>query len=784
MIDFDFKTVLRQYTKHKIWFLAFILTFVCSAYLYTRYTTPTYLSQTKIKILDEKTGATGATAFKELNLFSGAENNVEDEIEVLGSRSNFLELVKSLGINKRIYHLGDIKKSELYDNPPFKINTLASDSIIFSKNSNFFITIKSKTQFEFRENNSDLNTEYAFGKTIVSELGNIIFTPSENITNFIGEKFEINFEKLSKTAQDYRNKISIVKADKFSNVLTILIQDPVKKKSIDVLNTLVSIYNRNAVLDKKEIANKTSSFINERINLIYSNLSQVDSSAQNFKTSRGLTDISSQANINLNIGAANQQELANLQNQLNIASSMKDYVDDQKGFELLPSNIGLSDPSITNITSKYNQLVQERNRLLKSSNEKNPIIVNMDDELKGLKSSLSSSLNTMNNNLALTANNLSGQQSRINSKIYSAPSNERALRDITRKQETTETLYLYLLQKREEAQISVASASPKSKIIDYAFNTSESPVYPKKSIIYIGAILFGFLIPFGSIYFMNMIDNKILNKDGLEKLTKDFPVLAELPRIAKKQNKILSLNDRSVLGESFRILRTNLDYLISSKKNVDNNNIIFVTSSISGEGKTFVSSNLAMVFASTGKKVLLVGADIRNPKIYSFFTDKNIDVMGNNKKKLDIGLVDYLNNESLNVKDITNSLLVYSNYIDVIYSGKILPNPAELMLSKRFDELFAEVSHNYDYVIVDTAPLMLVTDTLLISKYASQTIYVTRADNTETKVIDFPINLHKEGKINGLSFVVNDVKNQDLGYGKKYGYGYGVVEKKWWQIFT
>ena len=402
--------------------------------------------------------------------------------------------------------------------------------------------------------------------------------------------------------------------------------------------------------------------------------------------------------------------------------------------------------------------------------------------MNGLKRSMQSSLNSVTNNLALQVNSLSSQLSKINSRIYSAPKNERALRDITRQQQTTEQLYLYLLQKREESQITFASATPKSKIIDSAFLTSNIPVSPKKSIILLAHLILGLLLPFSIIYGKDLLDNKIHNKIGLEKLIKDVPVLAELPKLSKKDNKLILKDDRSVMAESLRILRTNLDYLIKAKPGVGRKNVIFITSSVSGEGKTFLSSNLAMILANTNKKVLLIGADIRNPKLYNFFNNKNVDELGKRNTKRDIGLTEFLYDDSLSPKDLVHSMLVHNNTIDVVYSGKIPPNPAELLMSNRIKGLFEEFSNSYDYVVVDTAPLMVVTDTLLISQYADHIIYVTRAGSTEKAVLEYPLKLKEEGKLNGLSFVVNDVKDSNLGYGGKYGYGYGKSLKKWWQF--
>jgi len=715
---FDYRSLIRPYLKNWPWFFISIVLALALAYLYIRYTVPKYAVQANIHILEDESASSELGAFKDLEILTGGSSQVfEDEVQILNSRSNHIEVVKRLGLNTSMKELGNIKNTQLYKNEPFNLNFIAPDSVINDSSFEFFVQTTSDTSFEFSTEEQPEPKVYSYGEDINTPLGNIVLTPNLDL---IGNQFD-----------------------------------------------------------------KTSEFINERIKTISESLSSVDSSAQEFKADRGIVDLQSEAGINLNIGASNQQELQNARVQMSIAQSMRDIVNTEDGaYDPLPANIGLSDPSIATTTARYNELALERKRLLKSSNEKNPIIVNLDQQLDGLKSSLSSSLSGMTNNLGLTVSSLSRQQSRINSKIYSAPKDERALRDITRKQQTTEGLYLYLLQKREESQITYASATPKSKVIDAAYN-SPLPVSPKKPIIYLAGLVLGLLIPFSIIYGLDMFDNKVNNKMGLESiLPSDVPILAELPKITGRSKKFVLENDRSVLAESLRILRTNIDYLIKSNNSHGKGNVIYVTSSVPGEGKTFVSSNLSMILASTNKKVLLIGADIRNPKITSFFTTgKNVNVLGKKEKltKRKSGLTDYLHDSSLGLKDIVSPLLVYSNEIDVIYSGKIPPNPAELLMSDRLKELITEASQKYDYVIVDTAPMLVVTDTLLISENANHILYVVRAGVTEKKILDYPIKLKNENKLKGLAFVINDVKKDDLNYGGKYGYGYTAATKKWWQ---
>ncbi len=788
--SFDFKSLVKIYTKKWKWFVFSLVCFILGAYLFIRYSQPQFAVEARIKVLEENSASPELNAFQDLPVFSGSvtAGAIEDEIQSFKSRSNLIEVVEELKLNIKIENLGKILSSEIYKEAPFKLNFIASDSIIRSSNFQFILNILSENTFGYAISEDHPVRVYAFGSNIPSSTGDIVITPNtSNIKSSIGKRYKISVTAVADVAQQYQYLMTVMPLEKSSNILSIYLNDPIAQKAKDIINTLIKVYNKNAVLDKKIIADKTSKFIDDRIANISSDLSTVDQTAQDFKTGKGITDIASEASMNLNLGATNRQELIATTTELQIAQSMKDIVDNTEEYVALPSNIGLSDATISSTTTRYNELVSERNRLLKSSNEQNPIIVNLNQQLDGLRNNMRTSLNSVTNNLSLQANSLSGQLSRINSKIYSVPKNERTLKDISREQNTIESLYLYLLQKREESQIAYASAAPKLKIVDEAFSYGSSPVSPNKKSIYLVATLLGLLLPFSFIYVGNLLDTKIHNKSELEKIVFGTPVLAELPILTRKEQKNVINDDRSVLAESLRIFRTNLDYLIKTKKDsAKNNNIIYITSSVAGEGKTFISSNLSMIFARTNKKVLLIGADIRNPKLNFFFNKnkKEIDLIGSKSTDNNLGLTEYLSDSTLTSKDVIVSLLVHSNTIDVIHSGKTPPNPAEILMSKRYELLLNEVSNAYDYVIVDTAPMIGVSDTLVITQFADHVIYATRAGITDKGVVEFPLQLKREGKLKNLSFVVNGVKEANLGYKGAYGYGYGRAEKKWWKFWA
>ncbi len=780
----DIKTIVTGYIKHWKWFLGSVLLALVLAFVYIRYTIPEYAVKSQIQIVEEKNATDGMSVFQDLNILGGSSKKVEDEIQILTSRSNFIEVVKELGINVKYTAFGNVINSEVYEKTPININFIAADSIIHNATFEFFIEFTSETSFGFTELEDVPFKSYSFGNGISTPIGDLVITPKiEDTENLIGKKLKVSISPVAEVARALKLEVEVFATDEFSNILEISMKSTLPKKAKDITNKLVEIYNENAIEEKRRIADTTSEFINDRIQLISGTLTSVDQDAQELLTEKGMTGSGLEVGAAVQVSAGSRQSLENTKVQLQMVSGLKEYVDGETGYDEMPV-IDVGSVPLNQATMQYNTLVAERKRLLKSADEQNPMIVNLDEQLDGLKSTMQSSLASLERNVGMNVSTLQNQLGRIQGTIYSAPENQRELRNITRKQETTESLYLYLLQKREESQIAFASASPKSNIIDRAYVASPFPVKPKKSITYLAAIMLGLLFPFGVIYVRDLLDTKIHNKHSLETLVSDVPVLGELPKLGKKVGKLIIKDDRSILAEALRIIRTNLDYLIKTKEKIDGkkNNIIYVTSSVPGEGKTFTSTNLAMILSSTQKKVVLIGADIRNPKFYSFFTGDDIDKLKGKNKYKDKGLTDYLFNNQLKPDDIINPMLVHHNTFDVVYSGKIPPNPAELLMSNRVKELLDNVSEIYDYVIVDTAPIMVVSDTLLISEYADHMIYLTRAGITEKKAVEYPLQLLKEGKLKNVSFVVNDVNEGNLGYGGKYGYGYGKVTKKWWKF--
>jgi len=433
--------------------------------------------------------------------------------------------------------------------------------------------------------------------------------------------------------------------------------------------------------------------------------------------------------------------------------------------QTLPSSVGLSNPTASTNINAYNQLILERNRLLENATPQNPVVADLNKQISVLRSSVMDGL--VKNQLALQTakNQIVGEQNVANSKITKIPAQEKLFRSIERQQQIKENLYLLLLQKREEAAISLAITAPKARIIDVAY-PSEKPVSPKKMIILGASLLLGVMIPFVWLYLRELLNNTIRSKHDLE-MNSTVSVLGELPKIQKGQSDLVEVNDLSPMAEAFRILITNMRFILPKKTG---GKVVFVTSTIKGEGKTFVSINLALALASPKNKVIIIGADIRNPQLQRY---------DQTKRGAD-GLTEFLYNDQERLEDIIHTLPFNPN-CDIIYSGSIPPNPTELLANGRYPFLIDQLKNSYDYVIVDTAPLMLVTDTLITADLADATLYVTRSKFTEKPLIDFANKQISEKKIKNVGFVLNDVDKDYFGYGNKYGYGYQAEEKTWFE---
>lgn len=742
------------------------------AFVYLRYATYEYEAKVSIKINDDKQSKKmpEISTLQDYGLFSKDFTNITDEIEVIKSRALITQVVEELNLNLKFYERGNIKEQEVYVNPPVILNFFENDSIIKNIDTTLYLKVKSPTKFtiskdesnELLDIESNNATEYAFGDRIKTGFGDLVITP--NVGRYvpkIGSSIKLTMTPLNLVIDNYQQNINVSPAKEGSSILHLSLKENIAEKAKMILDKLVEKYNEDVVSDKLAVVKTTSDFINNRLDIVSNELENVDFTAETLQKNNRLTALSSQSDIFLQSEKENEIKQINTTNQIQMIDYMKEYLsDNNSNSDLLPVDVGIADNSVSQITKSHNELVLQRNRLLKTSTERNPTVVNLDNQIASLKSNLEQSLSNIKSTNQITLNNLNREDARINSQIYSAPTKARQFRDITRQQNIKESLYLYLLQKREETAISLGISSPNAKIIDTAYSQSK-PVSPKKTFVYLAAILLGMSFPMGIIYLKDMLDTKIHNKADLQKVL-SAPFLGEIP-LSDKKRRIISKIDYSPKAEAFRIIRSNIDFML---KGLDKEcKTLFVTSTTSQEGKSHTSVNLATSLSYSEKKVLLIETDIRVPKIGEYL---KIDTAH--------GLTDYISDKSLTINDVTVSL-EGNPYLDVIPSGTIPPNPAELLMQPRVKELFKQAENNYEYIVVDTAAVGLVTDTLLLSQLADMFIYVVSANNIDKRQLYVAQSLYTEGRLPNMALLLNG-SLQKKGYG--YGYGSSPTKKKGW----
>ncbi|MCZ2845019.1 MAG: polysaccharide biosynthesis tyrosine autokinase [Candidatus Bathyarchaeota archaeon] len=778
--EIDLREALKTYLSRWPLFVAGILVCLTGAFLYLRYATPTYNTLTTIIIKEEEKGALSSelSAFADMGMLGGmGSGSIENELGILKSKRLMTNVVKELDLNVRYFQEGTVRTTELYENRPFNIQILAFDRERFEKieePESFYFEILSDSSFVVTSENSGFRKQMDFGEAFSLPYAEISVTPNFNMLSELSESFEkgkisVQFNSIDAIAVGYREKLQVNLTDKNSSLIELSLEDPVKDKAQHLLDQLVRQYNSEAIEDKNLVSMNTANFIEDRLEIITRELDSVETGKEQFKKENKLTDIEAESELFIENASDFRNRQLETETQLELARTMIDYLKSDEGDGLLPSNLGFKEEGVVSIIQSYNQLVLERDRILAGSTDRNPVIVNLNNQISQIRANVLQSLKNLLTSLQIAQKDLNSQEARIDAQISKVPSKEKQFRNIERQQNIKEALYLYLLQKREETSLSLAVTAPKAKIVDAAYS-SKIPVYPKPKIVLLAALLLGLLVPFLFIYLKQLLNNKIQERGDIEDITREIPIVGEIPSIGKNDSEMVLENDRTVLGESFRILHTNLQYLLANYSEKPTGNSICVTSTVKGEGKTFVSYNFALTLANTGKKVILVGADLRNPQLQRFESDA----------RQYRGVSDYLVSNELKLDELITGSEFHSN-LDILASGSIPPNPSELWRSKKTPHLFAELERLYDYVIVDTAPSLLVTDTFLINHYADLTLYVSRAGYTEKKLINFAVDSRNEGKLKNLSFVLNDVKSANFGYGNKYGYAYGEETTGFWE---
>ncbi|AFL82345.1 capsular exopolysaccharide biosynthesis protein [Aequorivita sublithincola DSM 14238] len=762
---------LESYLRYWPWFVASVLVMLVGAYIYLRYTVPLYQVKATILIKDEKSNELSElAAFQDLGMsFSTSELN--NELEILRSKTLTERVVDNLNLVVRYYKVGNIRDAEVFDNRPFDLKVIPNAGKKGTPNGFFYIAPISTTQYTLKSEGQRGET-YAFGKPINFPWGTIVVSPNLAVLNENLENTELRvlIQNRDAVVGSLRSGITASQVSNGSSVILLQLVSPVPEKARAILNELIQQYNEDAINDRNMVSRNTANFIQSRLEIITGELDSVETGKVEFKEENRLTDITAEGQMFLQDASTFNKLQLEVETQIALVNTMEEYLKNGNTADLLPANLGVEKEGFTSQVANYNQLILERNKLMQSSTAKNPLVIGLDKQIGEMRQNIRASLSNVKNGLQIQRGRLRGQEARIGGEISAIPRKEKQFRSISRQQEIKEALYLYLLQKREETAISLAVTTPKAKVVDSAYSQG-GPVSPKRQIILLAALILGLILPFLVIYIKQLLDNKIRNRAYVERKGGSIPIVGEIPELSKKDEELIKENDYSVLAESFRILRTNLQYLVLNKQEkTANGKAIFVTSTVKGEGKTFVSANLAITLANSGAKVILVGADIRNPQLQRY-----IDGSFENK-----GVVEYLVYKDTDIHNYLQPSKTIKN-LWLMVSGTIPPNPAELWMQDRAGELFAELVKDFDYVVVDTAPSMLVTDTLLINQYADITLYTLRAGYTEKKLLGFPLENERNKKLKNVAFVLNNVSMANFGYGNKYGYTYGQQKVSFWQ---
>ena len=791
----DIQEVLFKYIIHWPWFVGAVLVCLIGAWIYLRMATPVYNISATVLIKDDKKGGNtgGMAGLEELGLSGliSSSQNIDNELEVLRSKTLVKEVVNQLNLYVSYTDEDEFPSKNMYKTSPVIVSLTPqeaeklSDPMIVEMSLypqgslDVGVTIGDK---EYQKHFEKLPAVFpmdegtlAFFQSPDSLMANKDTTEESSAQNVRRITAKINSPM--KVARVYCENLTIEPTSKTTSVAVISLKNSSLQRGQDFINQLLEMYNRNTNNDKNEIAQKTAEFIDERIDIISKELGNTEANLENFKRNAGITDLTSEAQIALTGNAEYEKKRVENRTQISLLEDLRKYIRGNE-YEVLPSNVGLQDAALVATIERYNEMLVERKRLLRTSTENNPAIVNLDTSIRAMKSNVQATLDGTLQGMLITKADLDREANRFSRRISDAPGQERQFVSIARQQEIKAGLYLMLLQKREENAITLAATANNAKIIDEAI-ADDIPVSPKRKIIYLIALVLGVGIPVGIIYLIGLTKFRLEGREDVEKLT-TVPIVGDIPLTDEKNEKDGSIavfeNQNNLMSETFRNIRTNLQFMLQNDKKV-----ILVTSTVSGEGKSFISANLAISLSLLGKKVVIVGLDIRKPGLNKVFRLST-------KEK---GITLYLANPDTDLMSLVQPSDVNKN-LSILPGGTVPPNPTELLARDGLDKAIEILKKNFDYVILDTAPVGMVTDTLLIGRVADLSVYVCRADYTHKVEYTLINELAEEKKLPNICTVINgvDLKRRKYGYyygygkygkyygyGKRYGYGYGYGQE-------
>lgn len=781
----NYQELLFRYIIHWPWFVAFVLVCLIGAWVYLHFQTPVYQVSASIMIKDDKKGG-GSTDLENLGIGGviTSTQSIDNEIEVLRSKTILKEVVNNLELYITYYDEDEFPEKELYQTSPVIVNLTAqeADKLPGSALLAMKLSPEGVLDVNLKVGLNEYNQRFEkLPAVLPTDAGTFGFALKDSLSGgqmegYKGERhIRAVVSRPFEVAKGYQGALSIAPTSRTTSVAVVSLMNTNIQRARDFINKLMEMYNRNTNNDKNEVAEKTRGFINERIKIIDEELGSTEDKLEAFKRNAGLTDISSDAQLAVSGNAEYEKRRVDNGTQINLVRDLIKYINNPLNeYELLPGNIGLSDAGLTTQIGRYNELIIERKRLLRTSTESNPMIVNLDTSIRAMKSNVQAAINGTLQGLLIVKADLEREAGRFSRRISDAPGQERQYVSIARQQEIKAGLYLMLLQKREENAITLAATANNAKIIDEPVATG-GPLSPKPNMIYMIALVLGVGMPVGVIFLIGLTKFKIEGRGDVEKLTR-LPIVGDVPLTNEKAGSIAVFeNQNTLMSETFRHIRTNLQFMLENDQKV-----ILVTSTVSGEGKSFISSNLAISLSLLGKRVVIVGLDIRKPGLNKIF----------NIPRKEQGITQYLSNPEKNLMDFVQPSDVSKN-LYILPGGIVPPNPTELLARDGLDKAIETLKKNFDYVILDTAPAGMVTDTLLVGRVADLSVYVCRADYSRKAEFTLINELAADNKLPNICTIINglDLKKKKYGYyygygkygkyygyGKRYGYGYGYGE--------
>ncbi len=749
---------LLRFVRQWKWFVLSVVLLLAASLIYLRYAPKIYEVNAALLLKDEKKGGgSELMALQELNIFE-AKSNVDNEIEILKTANLMEKVVREMDIYFEYYMSGRVRTSEVYgkDVPlRFWLPSGQTDSVPAAR---FKVIYGERGALEFKGEYADedfLVQSSIREKQVDLPFGSLLMEAGASEP---GTEVEVKLRKPLAVARDILSDLEISLSSKTTTVVNLKLRTVHPRKGVEILEHFVEAYNRDNMEDQNLIAQNTALFLDERLDSITIELARVEQQVERYKQSQELTDISSEAQLFLQQSSQNEAKRLELETQLSIVQDLQSYLEQSDNADKLLPALGLQSQGLNNLINEYNTLLLQQLRLRTTASEDNKALIDLNRQLSALASNVKASLGREKRNLDILLANVEQQARLYSSKITSIPRQEREFMEIQRQQAVKAELYLFLLQKKEENALSMILVIPKAKVIDRPRSTSD-PVAPRRNIIFVIALLLGLGLPVMIIVLREYFKFYIENKAELEKLSQ-VPVLGEIPRSQETGNIVLHQHSTNTLAEMFRLLRSNLLFVLGK----DHKKVILISSSVGGEGKTFMSINLGLSLAFLNKKVLIMGLDVRKPKLAEYL---GLDT----KSGISLYLSGHSDRASLLKPSGVHPLL------DVVAAGPIPPNPNELLASKELDELIEQYRQDYDYIILDSAPVGAVSDAYQLNRFADACLYVVRAEYTHKQSISEAEDIYKQKKLNNMYFLLNgsDIKKAGYryGYSKKYGYGYG-----------